>query len=112
MAITKDIKTAKSTQELQNLSFDTATNTFVFQQVGFDGSNVVRGTTDLVAKKITTDGTITYIASAAAGSAQSSAVWQVQKVDETDSDNVVITWADGNTNFDNVATDLTSLSYS
>jgi len=38
------------------------------------------------------------------------AAWQARKIDT--SSGVVITWADGDANFDNVATDLTSLSYS
>ena len=62
------------------------------------------------AVKITESGDITYIAQAQPGADQSEAVWRVQKVDTTTG--VVITWADGNTNFDNIATDLTVLSYS
>lgn len=62
------------------------------------------------ATKITTVGDITYIANAIAGSAESAAVWQAKKIDATTG--VVITWADGDTNFNNVATDLTALSYS
>lgn len=60
--------------------------------------------------KITEVGSVTYIAKAATGTSQASALWQVQKIDETTG--TVITWADGNGNFDNVATDLTVLSYS
>lgn len=62
------------------------------------------------ATKITVSGSVTYVAKAAVGSAQGSAVWQVQKIDETTG--TVITWADGNAEFDNVATDLTALTYS
>ena len=62
------------------------------------------------ATKITTSGLITYVATAAPGTAQSSAAWQVKKIDETSG--MVITWADGDANFDNVATDLAALSYS
>lgn len=65
-----------------------------------------------VAEKITKSGTVAYYAMARPGSSQSSAVWQVKKVDATDPNNVTTTWADGNINFDNVATDLTALSYS
>lgn len=61
-------------------------------------------------KKITISGTNTYIARANVGIDQSSASWQCKKIDT--SSGVVITWADGNSNFDNIATDLTSLSYS
>jgi hypothetical protein len=62
------------------------------------------------AVKITEVGSVTYIALAAPGSDQASAAWQVMKIDETTG--MVLTWADGNANFDNVATDLTVLSYS
>lgn len=62
------------------------------------------------AVKITIVGTITYVGKAAVGTSQGSASWQCQKIDETTG--TVITWADGNANFDNVATDLTSLTYS
>lgn len=62
------------------------------------------------AMKITVAGTVTYIAKALPGTAQSSPVWQVQKVDETTG--TVITWCDGNSLFDNIATDLTALTYS
>lgn len=64
-----------------------------------------------MAKKITAVGSITYIASATPGTAQATAAWQVQKVDESVAGTTVITWADGNANFDNVATDLTALTY-
>ena len=43
---------------------------------------------------------VTYIGKAAIGSAVGSAVWQIQKIDETTG--MVITWADGDSNFDNV----------
>lgn len=60
--------------------------------------------------KITTVSQITYIAKALPGTAQSAGSWQALKIDETSG--FVLTWADGNANFDNVATDLTALSYS
>lgn len=62
------------------------------------------------ATKVTVDGLVTYVAKAVIGSSQASAVWQAKKIDETTG--VVITWADGNSDFDNVATDLTALTYS
>lgn len=70
----------------------------------------ISGATLGYAVKITVSGTTTYVGKAAAGSAQASALWQVMKIDE--SSGLVLTWADGNTNFDNVATDLTALNYS
>lgn len=63
-----------------------------------------------LASKITVDGAVTYIATALPGTAQATAAWQVKKIDETTG--VVITWADGDANFDNSATDLTALTYS
>jgi hypothetical protein len=67
-------------------------------------------TATVYATKITVSGTTTYVGKAAVGSAQASAVWQCQKIDE--SSGTVITWADGNAVFDNVATDLSALTYS
>lgn len=49
-------------------------------------------------------GTVDYVCKAAIGSLPSSAVWQVRKIDTTSG--VVITWADGNANYDNLATSL------
>lgn len=63
-----------------------------------------------LAKKITVDGTITYVASGPLGASQADAVWQVKKIDATTG--VVITWQDGNDLFDNTATDLTSGNFS
>lgn len=61
------------------------------------------------ALKITESGTTTYVAISFPGTPVSSPLWQVKKIDE--SSGTVITWADGDANFDNVATDLTALSY-
>lgn len=62
------------------------------------------------ALKVTEVGSVTYVAVAAPGTAQATAKWQVKKIDQTSG--VVVTWADGDCNFDNVSTDLTSLTYS
>jgi len=61
------------------------------------------------AAKITIVGSVTYVAKAPAGTLQSEAKWKVKKIDETTG--IVITWADGNELYDNVATDLTTLTY-
>lgn len=56
---------------------------------------------------------VTYVGKAPIGSAVGSAVWQIQKIDETTG--MVITWADGNDSFDNVwgaAGAVAGLSYS
>jgi|WetSurMetagenome_2_1015567.scaffolds.fasta_scaffold15037_4 hypothetical protein len=62
-----------------------------------------------VAKKITVSGSTTYIASAPIGTAQATAGWQAKKISVSGSD-TTITWA-GSGAFNQVATDLTSLSY-
>lgn len=55
---------------------------------------------------------VTYIGKAGIGSSASSPVWQIQKIDESGSPiSAVITWADGNSNFDNVFSNRTSLTY-
>jgi hypothetical protein len=50
------------------------------------------------------DGSTLYVCKAVIGAALSSAVWQVKKIVNMD-----ITWADGDDNFDNVATDLNTV---
>jgi hypothetical protein len=62
--------------------------------------------------KKTISGSVTYVALAPPGTAQATAGWQAFKKDESVANTVTITWADSNTNFDNVATDLTALTYS
>jgi hypothetical protein len=60
------------------------------------------------ATKVTTGGGYTYIGEASPGTAQATAAWRCQRIDASGT----TTWADGNAAFDNVATDLTALSYS
>jgi len=52
---------------------------------------------------------ITYVGKAPIGSATSSAVWQVAKLDTTSG--LVKTWADGNASYDNIWDNRASLSY-
>ena len=56
------------------------------------------------------DANVTYVGIAVPSTAAGAALWQIKKIDETTG--TVITWADGNTNFDNVFTNRESLSYS
>lgn len=53
---------------------------------------------------------ILYLGKAPVGSATSSAVWQIAKLDTTSG--LVKTWADGNSNFDNVWDDILTITYS
>jgi len=114
MAATPISKTKYTSQYIDNMSFDDALKTKVTQVVDHAGNFVSPATEETLAAnyatKVTVSGLVTYVGKAAAGSAQASAVWQAKKIDETTG--VVITFADGNASFDNVGTDLTSLSYS
>jgi len=78
------------------------------EDTGKPGKHVIP--VDQYATKITVSGTDTYIGFANPGTAQSDAKWRAMRIDE--SSGTVITYADGDANFDNVATDLTALSYS
>jgi hypothetical protein len=99
-----------SIPHIENLGFDPEFQVPVVQPLGYDGVNVQRSIADSTALKVTTVGTITYVAVAAPGTAQATAKWQAYKIDS--SGGVVLTWADGDSSFDNVATDLTALTYS
>lgn len=102
--------TAQSLAQIGNQSFDQELQLSVVETMGFDGQSVQRPVADSMAQKVTISGSVTYMGIAAPGSAQTSAVWQCKKVDT--STGIVTTWADGNANFDNLAVDLASLSYS
>jgi hypothetical protein len=54
--------------------------------------------------------TITYVGQAVPGSATSSAVWAIKRLDSTSG--LIVLWADGNANFDNVWDSRAGLSYS
>lgn len=99
-----------SLQHIFNQSFDRDAQVLVIEGVGFDGQSVQRVNAQNLAIKITENGTATYVAFAAPGSSQASPVWQCKKIDE--GSGLVITFADGDSNFDNIATDLTALTYS
>lgn len=99
-----------SLPHVQNQSFDPEFQTSVVQPLGYDGVGLQRALAESMAMKITEVGSVTYIALAAPGTAESEAKWQVKKMDETSG--LRITFADGDSNFNNVATDLTALTYS
>lgn len=96
-------------QNILNWSFDETYMAIAMMQMGHDGVNAQRSLADSLAMKVTVSGTNTYLALSAPGTAQATAKWQARKIDT--SSGVVITWADGNADFDNVASDLTALTY-
>lgn len=55
--------------------------------------------------------TLAYLGNAVVGSAESSGVWQIQKLVFTAAGDVTITWANGSTAFNNAWTSRASLSY-
>jgi hypothetical protein len=62
----------------------------------------------LIVDSTTTAG-FTYLCEAQPGTAAATAAWRISKI--TDATGVTV-WADGNGNFDNVAADRASLTYS
>ncbi len=106
----QSLDTEFSEQTILNRSYDRGTSALGTESLGYDGTqNLQREVSKMVATKIQTAGNITYVAKAPVGTPQSSASWQAKAIDTTSG--VVITWADSNSNFDNVATDLSTLTY-
>lgn len=74
--------------------------------------DVLIGNYAILLDDISTSG-VTYVGKAIIGSSQASAVWQIRKLDESGTPTTLsITWADGNSNFDNVWSDRLTESYS
>lgn len=101
-----------SEQSILEKVYDAVYKALSVQLYGFDGQNIQRMAADALAQKITVSGSITYIGIAAPGTEQSTAKWQCQMIDNSVAGTTTITWADGNAEFDNIATDLTALTYS
>ena len=55
------------------------------------------------------DGTYTYLGRAVPGTLTSTALWQIKRITDASGD---VTWADGNSDYDNVWDNIASLSYS
>lgn len=78
--------------------------------VGADG--LPSGADKNMAQYVLVSGSYTYLCSAPAGTALATAGWRISRVEDLGSGSSQTTWADGNTKFDNVATDPTTLTYS
>jgi hypothetical protein len=100
-----------SEQNILNNVYDQALRVLAVMGFGYDGTNAQAPVADAMAIKITESGNYTYIGMAAPGTVQSTAKWQCRRMDSSVAGTTVITWAD-NANFSQVATDLTSLTYS
>jgi hypothetical protein len=77
----------------------------------YDPSGVMRSkvTNNLATRLDDTADPVLYLGKSPIGSSTSDPVWQIKKVDTTSG--VVITWADGNADFDNIWDNRTSLTY-
>lgn len=103
-------RTKRTSQAIDNFSFDEETLTKVFLPLEYDPSGATRrGVTGDLTSRIIKDGSVTYIGEATLGSATSSAVWQVTKCD-TSSSPITIKIA-GTGSFDQVFDDYASLTY-
>lgn len=101
-----------STAHILNSSFDEATQNLAAVGVLYDGTNLVYQMSPDMSLRLddTTTTDVTYVGVASPGSAEGSAVWKIKKIDETTG--LSITWADGNSNADNIWTNRASLTYS
>ena len=54
---------------------------------------------------------VTYVGEAAPGTTNGQSYWRIKKIVET-GDDITITWADGNTDFDNIWNNRVSIVYS
>ena len=93
--------------DIVNKSFDGEFDISLTEPVGYDGASMQRTLADSLNHIVSTVGTATYVCLAAPGTAADTAKWQVFKIDT--SSGVVVTYADGDSNFDNIATDPASL---
>lgn len=106
-------KNLYSEQHRGNFSYDEENQVNVFEPVTYiPGGGLDRLTTDnlaLIVDDTTTADTI-YIGKAKTGTSSSDSDWQIKKIDTTSY--IVMTWADGDAEFNNVWDNRTSLSYS
>lgn len=75
--------------------------------------NVVSGSGSVYATRTDdASSTITYVGKAAVGSLTASAVWLIFRMDTGTTNQLIITYADGDSSFDNIWDNRASLSYS
>lgn len=73
--------------------------------------NAVRETSVPLALILETSGSYTYVGRAPVGTLSSVSKWQIMRIDESVTDTMTITYADGNQDFDNSWTNRASLNY-
>ena len=105
-----------------SLSGDIMVNTDALEAINADGFATLSAQFDTGLKDIAfsvfveASGDFTWVAEAVPGTAQASALWRVKRLQDTTTggtQTITTLWADGNGNFDNVATSpLSGLTYS
>lgn len=100
-----------SEQKVLNEVYDAPTKTLMVMPGEYDGTELVRSISKNVATKVVEATGYVYVCIASPGTAQADPYWQCKRIDTSVAGTTVITWADGNTEFDNTATDPSSLSY-
>jgi len=78
--------------------------------IGMDIASAMNVANDL-SEYIITSGSYTYVMKAEPGSPLSGGMWQMKRIYE-DGDEILVEWADGNANYDNIANDFASKVYS
>lgn len=94
-------------QDVLNAAFDDEFQIIKTSNYGTDGQNLQRSLADNLQIKSVYSGGYTYFCFAAPGTAEATAKWRCFRLD----DSINLMFADGNANFDNAATDPTSLTY-
>lgn len=100
--------THRSEQVVLNKSFDEDFDVLAEEQLGYDGQQLVRQRANASAVRYDASGG--YVGYAAAGSPTSSPVWQITKLDL--SSGVVVTFANGSSDYNQIWDNRASLSYS
>ena len=95
-------------QHILNAGYDDTFDAVGVQELGFDGQNLIRQRADAIAVRYDQSGG--FIGYAAVGSDPTEPVWQIASLDLTGG--VTMTYADGDSAYDNIWDDRASLAYS
>lgn len=104
-------------QEMGNQSFDSLFDISVIEPLEYvpagnaTPATLVRPLAYTIATRLddTTTANVTYVGRARIGENTAHAVWQIHKINQASG--MIITWADGNAEFDNVWDNRASLTY-
>lgn len=110
----KELKkqTAQTTQYLSDVSYSKNATGQTINPATEESLSQLAGKFAIQIDDVTTT-SVTYVGKASIGSVAASAVWQIMKIDESGTPiTTVITYADGDSNFDNVWSNRASLTYS